>query len=119
MARARKWIAAHTPRDTEERTWQLLGLSWAGVTEDRVAFKKRPRWLWPRRLADPMADGIRSMGVKAITYSTAEVLVALHAELRRGDERASLVAAVRRSAFLTQCGWVVACGVAAASIWRS
>ena len=31
VARARTFLEGRTPRDTEERTYQLLGLRWAGA----------------------------------------------------------------------------------------
>src|SRR5262245_24165570 len=37
VARARKFLESRTPRDTEERTYQLLGLHWAGA--DRATLR--------------------------------------------------------------------------------
>jgi ankyrin repeat protein len=75
VARARNWLSTHSPRDTEERTWQLIGLSWAGV-QDRVAFTKAALALAATQHAD---GGWSSLdGRESDAYSTAEVLVALH-----------------------------------------
>ncbi len=74
VARAKTWLLSHTPHDTEERTWQLTGLSWAGS---------------PLALRTPLARALLALqrsdggwnsldGRESDAYSTAEVLVALH-----------------------------------------
>lgn len=74
IQRAGAWLASSSPRDTEERTYQLLGLWWAGA--DRASLKKLS--------ADLMATQQRDGGWNARTglpsdaYSTGQVLVALH-----------------------------------------
>ena len=36
IGRARKWLATAEPTNTEERAYQLLGLAWAGESQDRL-----------------------------------------------------------------------------------
>ncbi len=74
VALARKWLEAHRPVDTEERTYQLLGLKWSGADRGTLA-----------RLADDLlrtqeADGGWASldGRESDAYSTAQALVALH-----------------------------------------
>src|SRR5580692_10611613 len=74
VARARAWLLANTPRDTEERTWQLLGLSWAGGN-DKAFIDKAARALAATQLPDGGWNSIE--GRPSDAYSTAEVLVAL------------------------------------------
>ena len=50
VARARRFLDTRTPRDTEERTYQLLGLSWAGA--DRATLQKLARELRAGQRAD-------------------------------------------------------------------
>jgi ankyrin repeat protein len=72
--RARKWLAAVSPRDTEERTMQILGLFWAGAGPSLI----RP--LAAALAAQQQPDGgWRSVVTRpSDAYSTGEVLVALH-----------------------------------------
>jgi ankyrin repeat protein len=76
VARAKNWLLNHTPRDTEERTWQLTGLAWAdaaGTAQFRAA---QARALMAQQRPD---GGWNSLdGRESDAYSTAEVLVALH-----------------------------------------
>jgi ankyrin repeat protein len=74
VARARAWLLANSPRDTEERTWQLLGLSWAGG-RDQAFIAKAARALAAMQLPDGGWNSIE--GRPSDAYSTAEVLVAL------------------------------------------
>ena len=73
LARARSWLAAATPRTTEDRNMQLLGLLWAGAPSDQRA-----------RLADAIirkqrADGgwAQSEHLTSDAYATGESLFAL------------------------------------------
>jgi ankyrin repeat protein len=75
VARARAWLLNHTPRDTEERTWQLIGLSWAGGN-DKAFLDKAARALAGTQLPDGGWSSIP--GRPSDAYSTGEVLVALH-----------------------------------------
>ena len=72
--RARRWFEAHAPRDTEERTYQLFGLSWAGA--NRAKIDRAGRGLAATQQAD---GGWGSLDGRASdVYSTAQALVALH-----------------------------------------
>ena len=111
VAQARAWLLAHTPRDTEERTWQLIGLSWAAGRTRRFSTKPRKHWL---RRSIRMAAGTPIEGRPSDAYSTAEVLVALH---DAGHFRIADAAWQRGINYLvsTQARrWVVACRVAVA-----
>ena len=37
IARAAAWLESHSPHDTEGRTFQLLGLHWAGAAKSAIA----------------------------------------------------------------------------------
>jgi ankyrin repeat protein len=74
IARARAFLEARTARDTEERSYQLLGLRWAGA---------------PRPLLQKLAQGLKATqqpdggwssrdGRESDVYSTGQALVALH-----------------------------------------
>jgi len=74
VALARQWFLAHTPIDTEERTYKLLGLKWSGG--DRGSIAAATRDLQKTQAADggwPSLDGRESDA-----YSTGQALVALH-----------------------------------------
>jgi N-acyl-D-amino-acid deacylase len=74
IVRARNWLASHSPRNTEERTWQLLGLSWAEA--DRTNMDQAARALAGNQQPD---GGWNSLDGRASdAYSTGEALVALH-----------------------------------------
>jgi len=74
VARGRKFLEARTPRDTEERTYQLLGLRWAGA--DRAAVQKLARGLQATQRADGGWSSVQ--GRESDVYSTGQALVALH-----------------------------------------
>jgi len=74
VARAKQWLQGHGPLDTEGKSYQLLGLSWAGADRSELA-----------RLARALADAQRAdggwnalEGRDSDVYSTAQALVALH-----------------------------------------
>jgi ankyrin repeat protein len=74
VALARQWLLTHRPVDTEERTYQLLGLKWSGG--DRGTLDRLARDLARTQEAD---GGWSSLdGRESDAYSTAQVLVALH-----------------------------------------
>jgi ankyrin repeat protein len=74
VTRGRSWLASHQPRDTEARTYQLLGLWWAGA--DRSELKKLARALFAIQQPD---GGWASLdGRESDAYSTSQVLVTLH-----------------------------------------
>src|SRR5579883_245141 len=72
--RARAWLSARVPRDTEERTYQLFGLYWAGAPKAELA--KHAAAL----AATQQPDGgwISVQGRSSDAYSTGEALMALH-----------------------------------------
>jgi ankyrin repeat protein len=73
IARARKFLESRQPRDTEERTYQLLGLKWSGG--DRGTLQRLARELKTQQLPD---GGWASLaGRESEAYSTGQVLVAL------------------------------------------
>jgi hypothetical protein len=76
FARARKWLANTPPQSTEEKTFRLLGLGWAGAAQNDPPVRKAVRAL----LADQRKDGgwAQTPALKSDAYSTGEVLVALH-----------------------------------------
>src|SRR5215471_7041887 len=74
VALARRWLETHRPVDTEERTYQLLGLKWSGA--DRSALSALARELFKTQEAD---GGWASLdGRVSDAYSTGQALVALH-----------------------------------------
>jgi len=74
VALARTWLETHRPVDTEERTYQLLGLKWSGA--NRAALDRLSRELFATQEAD---GGWASLDGRASdAYSTGQALVALH-----------------------------------------
>ena len=74
VQRARAWLASQRPRDTEERTYQLLGLHWAGASAGELA--KLGRDLAATQRPD---GGWNSLDPRASdAYSTGQALVVLH-----------------------------------------
>jgi ankyrin repeat protein len=73
VARARRFLETRQARDTEERTFQLLGLRWAGV--DRGTLQKLARELRATQQPDGGWSSVR--GRPSDAYSTAQALVAL------------------------------------------
>ncbi len=72
-ALARAWLAGNTPHDTEERTYQLLGLAWAGANPSDL--KTQAVALVATQRPD---GGWASLdGRESDAYSTAQALVAL------------------------------------------
>jgi ankyrin repeat protein len=74
VARARKFLESRTPRDTEERSYQLLGLRWAGAP--RATLQNLARDLKATQRPDGGWNSIN--GRESDAYSTAQALVALH-----------------------------------------
>src|SRR5579863_9122920 len=73
VARARSWLSSDTPRDTEERTFQLFGLLWSG--SDSAERQKLARQLIATQQADGGWNSLEGLASEA--YSTGEALVAL------------------------------------------
>jgi hypothetical protein len=73
VAKARDWLLSATPRTTEDRAFQLLGLKWAGARKE--AIDKAAAGL----LAEQGEDGGWSQlaGMPGDAYATGQVLVAL------------------------------------------
>jgi ankyrin repeat protein len=88
MRRAREWLLKSQPRTTEDRAFQLFGLSWTGADED--VRQKVARGL----LAEQREDGGWSQlpALASDAYATGEVLVAL----REGAGLATTDPAYRR-----------------------
>jgi ankyrin repeat protein len=74
IERARRWLLSQTPRDTEERTLQLLGLQWSGA--DATSVKTLAKGLEGLQQPDGGWGSLDGRGSDA--YSTGEALVALH-----------------------------------------
>jgi Prenyltransferase and squalene oxidase repeat len=83
VERARAWLASQRPRDTEERTYQLLGLHWAGASAGELA--KLGRDLAATQQSDGGWNSVNGRASDA--YSTGQALVALHdaAGIASGD----------------------------------
>ena len=74
IARARTFLEGRTPRDTEERTYQLLGLRWAGA--GRATLQNLARDLKAAQRPDGGWNSVN--GRESDAYSTAQALVALY-----------------------------------------
>jgi ankyrin repeat protein len=74
VARARRLLENATPRDTEERAYQLLGLRWAGA--DNGTLQRLARLLKDTQREDGGWSAVAGRGSDA--YSTGQALVALH-----------------------------------------
>jgi N-acyl-D-amino-acid deacylase len=71
--RARAWLAANTPLNTEDRVFQLMGLRWAGA--DRATLAPYAQALLREQQSD---GGWNSLdGRESDAYSTGQALVAL------------------------------------------
>jgi len=74
VAKARTFLEGRTTRDTEERSYQLLGLRWAGAA--RSTLQKLARDLKAAQRPDGGWNSVN--GRDSDAYSTAQALVALH-----------------------------------------
>ena len=74
MALARRWFESHTPVDTEERTYKLLGLKWSGGGRASLAAAARD----PARTQEADGGWASLDGRVSDAYSTGQALVALH-----------------------------------------
>lgn len=92
IARAAAWLAAQTPRTTEDRIWQLLGLAWAGAHADVRETRTRELLALQR----PDGGWAQTAYLASDAYATGQVLYAL-----RETGRPAADAAIRRGvAFL-------------------
>jgi ankyrin repeat protein len=73
VARARDWLIWATPRNTEDRTFQLLGLKWAGARKQDIA--KAAEGLLSEQGKDGGWPQLASLPADA--YATGQALVAL------------------------------------------
>lgn len=73
IEKAREWLLTHTPRDTEERAFQLLGLAWAD--EGRADLDARAKEI--EHLQQPDGGWAALDGRASDAYSTGEILFAL------------------------------------------
>lgn len=74
ITRGRSWLGSHKPPDTEARTYQLLGLWWAGA--DKSELKKLAKGLLATQQPDGGWNSLE--GRQSDAYSTSQVLVALN-----------------------------------------
>jgi hypothetical protein len=76
VASARRWLQETAPQNTEDRTFRLLGLAWAGAAKTDSSVQETVRAL----LADQREDGgwAQTAALPSDAYATGEVLVALH-----------------------------------------
>jgi hypothetical protein len=74
LQRARRWLAQRTPRNQNERIFQLLGLAWAGETPD--AMKRFATAL----IAEQQRDGgwRQLPGLECDAWATGSALIALN-----------------------------------------
>jgi len=73
VRKAAQWLSALEPRTTEQRTFQLLGLTWAKA--EAVQRRRRARELWSEQRSDGGWSQLSSLASDA--YATGEVLYAL------------------------------------------
>ncbi len=90
---AARWLTAATPKTTEDRVFQLLGLSWAAVARDTARVRAR------ELVAEQRPDGgwAQISTLTSDAYATGQALVAL---LQTGAVAKTDVAATRGIQFL-------------------
>ena len=74
LARARRWLLSTPPASTEDYTFRLLGLNWAGAT----AAERGKAAAELRALQRPNGGWAQLPHMEPDAYSTGEALVALH-----------------------------------------
>jgi ankyrin repeat protein len=74
IGKARDWLRATRPHTTEDKTFRILGLAWAGAAAEDVRRAAEPL------LAEQRPDGgwAQRKHMAADAYATGQVLVALH-----------------------------------------
>jgi ankyrin repeat protein len=75
IRRARQWLVTASPASTEDATFRLLGLEWAGAAAAEVAAASADLW----KLQKPAGGWAELPDYPADAYSTGEALYALHA----------------------------------------
>jgi N-acyl-D-amino-acid deacylase len=83
IRKAAQWLSAFEPRTTEQRTFQLLGLTWAKA--DAAQRRRRARELWTEQRPDGGWSQLNSLPSDA--YATGEVLYALAESGMAGGHR--------------------------------
>lgn len=73
IAKARQWLLDHSPRDTEERAFQLLGLAWSGLSG--TALDAKAKEIERQQQAD--GGWAQLDGRASEAYSTGQILFAL------------------------------------------
>jgi ankyrin repeat protein len=86
-----QWLSALEPRTTEQRTFQLLGLTWANA--DVVQRRRRALELWSEQRPDGGWGQLSSLPSDA--YATGEVLYALAESGMAGGRRSAYERGVR------------------------
>jgi ankyrin repeat protein len=74
LARARTWLVKAQPHDTEDFTFRLFGLYWAGATSGEISRATREL----AALQRPSGGWAQLPHMQPDAYSTGEALVALH-----------------------------------------
>nr|UXE44162.1 hypothetical protein Hi04_10k_c1170_00009 [uncultured bacterium] len=76
IRRAAAWLIDARPYGTEERAFQLLGLTWSGMDVPRISVKSMATAL----MAEQQSDGgwAPLPGMQSDAYATGQALVALH-----------------------------------------
>jgi hypothetical protein len=74
VERARQWLAEAAPRNNEDQSFQLLGLSWANA--DKQTLQKMARGLLARQRKD--GGWGQQPTMESDAYATGQALVALH-----------------------------------------
>jgi squalene cyclase len=84
-----KWLATAEPRTTEDRTFQLLGLAWAGGNKDTVRKRggqllaiQRPDGGWPQLTS--LSSDAYATGQALVALKNAGVLNATDSGYKRG-----------------------------------
>jgi hypothetical protein len=76
LERAKRWLTVTEAKTTEDKTFRLFGLRWAGLERDSAEIRQAVEML----LADQRPDGgwAQEAGMESDAYATGEALVALH-----------------------------------------
>jgi hypothetical protein len=91
VRRAAQWLSAFEPRTTEQRTFQLLGLTWAKA--GRAQRRRRAQELWNEQCPDGGWRQLSSLPSDA--YATGEALYALAVSGMAGGHRLEYERGVR------------------------
>lgn len=75
IARAKNWLASNTPTTTEDRNFQVIGLTWAGA--DSTVLSRLGRTIIQNQRPD--GGWAQTENLASDAYATGETLYALHA----------------------------------------